>query len=71
MYWLYLHLPEEVGVINFNRDNVSRVVNSKDCPKYKDRPCQKDGRCCLGCDQTCTHNTCQNSKVRAALRGLV
>lgn len=66
MGFLFAHLPEEVFA-RIKGDS-ELLVNSLSCLKYKDKPCKKTGRCCLGCDQTCTHNTCQNSKVRAALK---
>lgn len=60
MAWLYMHLPEEIGAVNFKSGDILRVVNSEDCPKNEKRLCLKTGPCCLGVNKTCEKNKCHN-----------
>lgn len=64
MAWLYMHLPEEIGVVNFRKGDILKVINSEDCPMNKKRPCEKSGPCCLGTSMECQHNECHNKRLR-------
>ncbi len=60
MIHIYRHLPENVKSFIYLKS--IKAINSKECPKQKNRPCSNK-QCCLGKENNCTRNNCQNKLV--------